>query len=314
MLCKCRGDGALALRACKSGLVTALVTWVLQANLRDQPFLVRLQAALDELGEDWHAVEIMPFVPELPTLPFTAEARAIVCYGPSFVPRVAAAPAWRPGIFFEAATFRWSAMAAAWGDLMFSPDGAVATVFDALEALAREPLFVRPDEDSKSFDGGAFADAATLRAQLGSTPLETPAIVARVRAVDAEWRCFVVNGGRDRFLGVSTRGAAVPPSRRAAAGAGARRTGSGAVGAIGCDVHRHRVERRSLRHRRGELLQRGTLLCVRSRDGCRRRRTARSFVLRAKVAVLAVSSIRAGTLGGVSDLRRQRAGAMDRGR
>jgi len=182
------------LRACKNGLVTAQLTWVLQANLRDRPFLVRLQATLDELGEDWHAVEVAPFVPELPTLPFAAEARAIVCYGPSFVPRVAAAPAWRPGIFFDAATSRWSAMAAAWGDLMFSPDGAVATVFDALEALAREPMFVRPDEDSKSFDGGVFADAATLRAQLGSTPLDTPAIVARARPVDAEWRCFVVNG------------------------------------------------------------------------------------------------------------------------
>jgi hypothetical protein len=84
--------------------VTAPLTWVLQANLRDRPFLVRLQAALDELGEDWHAVEVTPFVPELPTLPFAPEARAIVCYGPSFVPRVAAAPAWRPGIFFDAAT------------------------------------------------------------------------------------------------------------------------------------------------------------------------------------------------------------------
>lgn len=174
--------------------MTALMTWILQANLRDQPFLARLQATLDELGEDWHAAEVVPFVPELPPLPFTVDERAIVCYGPSFVPRVAAAPAWRPGIFFDAATFRWSAMAAAWGDLMFSPDGAVMTVFDALEALAREPLFVRPDEDSKAFDGGVFADAATLRAQLGSTALETPAIVARVRPVDAEWRCFVVNG------------------------------------------------------------------------------------------------------------------------
>jgi ATP-grasp domain, R2K clade family 3 len=85
-------------------------------------------------------------------------------------------------------------MAAVWGDLMFSPDGTVATASDALEALDRAPLFVRPDEDSKSFDGGVFTGAAMLRAQLGSTPLETRVIVARARPVDAEWRCFVVNG------------------------------------------------------------------------------------------------------------------------
>ena len=67
-------------------------------------------------------------------------------------------------------------------------------VADALDALEREPLFVRPDADSKSFDGGIFADAATLRAQLGTTSLTAQAIVARVRPVDAEWRCFVVDG------------------------------------------------------------------------------------------------------------------------
>lgn len=107
--------------------MAALLTWILQANLRDQPFLARLQATLDELGEAWQAVAVVPFVPLLPELPFRAEARAIVCYGPSFVPRVAAEPAWRPGIFFDAATFRWSAMAAAWGDLMFSRDGTLTT-------------------------------------------------------------------------------------------------------------------------------------------------------------------------------------------
>lgn len=64
------------------------LTWLLQANLRDQAFLARLEAALDQLGEDRQRVELVPFSPEVPALSFEAAERAIVCYGPSFVPYV----------------------------------------------------------------------------------------------------------------------------------------------------------------------------------------------------------------------------------
>jgi ATP-grasp domain, R2K clade family 3 len=177
-------------------VVARPLTWLLQANLRDQVFLAKLEAALDQLGEDRQRVKLVPFSPEVPALSFEAAERAIVCYGPSFVPRVAAQPSWKPGIFFDEASFRWSVMASHWGELMFSQDGAVTTAGAVLDELTWEPArwFVRPDADSKAFEGGVYEDTATLRHHLGATAPTTPVIKARPRPVDAEWRCFVIDG------------------------------------------------------------------------------------------------------------------------
>ncbi len=56
------------------------------------------------------------------------------------------------------------------------------------------PVFVRPDEDSKAFDGGTYGDPSELRAALGSTDPSVIVVRGRVITVDAEWRCFVVGG------------------------------------------------------------------------------------------------------------------------
>lgn len=171
------------------------LTWVIQANMRDQGLRQKIETALDSLGEHHLAVIVVPFSREVPKLPFAASERRIVCMGASFVPRIAIETTWRPGIYFDPATFRWSVMAEQWRGLMFTPDGAVAPARDVLDELETSgPLFVRPDEDSKAFDGGTFADASELRAALGGSDLSLAVIRGRASTVDAEWRCFVAGG------------------------------------------------------------------------------------------------------------------------
>lgn len=171
--------------------MTALA-WLVQANPRDRALRDAIVDALDALGEEHHAVELVPFSPALPELPFPDDGRRIVCMGPGFVPRVTASR-WRPGIWFEAATFRWSAMAAHWGDAMVMRDAEVASARDVLAALDG-PRFVRPDADSKVFDGGVFDDAAALARALGTHDREVAVVHGAVVPIDAEWRCFVVDG------------------------------------------------------------------------------------------------------------------------
>jgi len=65
-------------------------------------------------------------------------------------------------------------------------------VFEGCGTTAR--LFVRPAEDSKSFDGGRYADPSEVRAALGSIDPSVVVVRGRARTVDAEWRCFVVGG------------------------------------------------------------------------------------------------------------------------
>lgn len=157
---------------------TRSLTWLIQANMRDQVLRQKIETALDSLGEQHHAVDLVPFSRAIPELPFAAEERCLVCMGPSFVPRVAVETTWQPGIYFEPATFRWSVMAEHWHGLMFTPDGAVTTARQVLEELDTSgPLFVRPDEDSKAFDGGTYVDASALRAALGDMTLGWPLYV-----------------------------------------------------------------------------------------------------------------------------------------
>ena len=171
------------------------MTWVVQANMRDQALRQQIENALDALGEERHAVSLVPFSREVPVLPFADDGRAILFMGAGFVPRVATETTWRPGIYFDPATFRWSVMAAQWGDLMFTGDGVVTTARDVLDQIETSgPLFVRPDEDSKAFDGGVYADASELRAALGANDLSLTVVRGTATAVDAEWRCFVVGG------------------------------------------------------------------------------------------------------------------------
>lgn len=188
--------------------------WLVQSNMPDSRFREQLAAELDALGERWLGVHVVSGVNELPLLPFDSRTRPVVCMGPSFVPRVASA-GWTPGIFFDVAAFRWSAMRAQWQELMFS-DGRVATARDALAELLEGavPLFVRPDADSKAFDGGVFAGADAFRAALGAVDLATPVAIAPPRAVDAEWRCFVV--GRDVVDASEYRRAGRPSIHRGA--------------------------------------------------------------------------------------------------
>jgi ATP-grasp domain, R2K clade family 3 len=174
--------------------VMASLTWLLQANLRDRRFFDDLVHALEQLGEVWRAVTLIPFSPELPELPPDIEAGPIICYGPSFVPRVVDRN-WKPGIFFDRDDFRWSAMNARWQELMFSDDGCLMALGDVIDELEgrSQPAFVRPDADDKLFDGAVY-DAGGLRAASKACDRQTSVIRATPRAIDAEWRCFVVDG------------------------------------------------------------------------------------------------------------------------
>jgi ATP-grasp domain, R2K clade family 3 len=169
--------------------------WLLQANLRDGLFLDQLKIALTAHGTPWHQVALVPFVNALPELPAACLDRPVVCYGPSFVPRVARHRHLNPGIFFNDANFRWSAMRGAWTDGMLAPEAAVLSLRQVCGGLAEMGgvAFVRPDADNKLFDGGVY-DLASLRSATKSLPDDLIVVKAEPQIIDAEWRCFVIDG------------------------------------------------------------------------------------------------------------------------
>ena len=171
------------------------VHWLIQANHPGGPFVARQAAeTVAGTGGNPHLVDLVPRSPDIPPVEGLPPGAPVVCIGPGFVPRALARPEWRPGIHFSEGAFRWSAFRDGWGDRMLSREARVVS-FD--EACAHPGLFVRPDADSKLFDGGVYGPGE-LRGHCSRIPArilaDTEVVVAPALAVDAEWRLFVVDG------------------------------------------------------------------------------------------------------------------------
>jgi hypothetical protein len=91
------------------------VQWLLQGNHPHLSSIREIEQILRDQGNDVALVALKGNSTEI-TLPETLDlSRPTVCYRPSFVPRSLEYPHLSPGIFFDPATFRWSAFRDGWG-------------------------------------------------------------------------------------------------------------------------------------------------------------------------------------------------------
>ena len=170
------------------------VHWIIQENQGDSDGVRRIVQTLESEGHVPHLVSLNKSlnVPPIPDLPDDAP---IVCHGQGFVTRALHHPRFKPGLFFNPLTFRWTAFRSGWEGAILSSDGRVMALSDAREFLqGGATAFVRPDSDSKLFDGGVY-DAhrfAAVTSQM-AIPDATLVIVALPLTIEAEWRFFVVN-------------------------------------------------------------------------------------------------------------------------
>ena len=175
------------------------VQWLLQSNHPNPSAIREIELILRRQGHDVHSTELRGYSDAAFDIGSLDMDIPVVCYGPSFVPRALRYPELSPGIFFDPATFRWSAFRNGWGELMVSANADVVTVSHAASRLGTGSVFVRPDEDSKAFNGGLFdrasleltIDAAIRKGRIGG---DTLVVVAEPVQIDAEWRTFVVGG------------------------------------------------------------------------------------------------------------------------
>jgi hypothetical protein len=196
------------------------VHWIIQNNRSDA---LAMSALVEKAGHAAHLVDLVPFSPDIPAVAGVPDDAPVICWGAGFVPRAAAHPSWRPGIFFDEASFRWSAFRAAWGGLVLNDDAEVRQLGEALAELDKGGhAFVRPDADNKAFESGVHT-AASLREAVARSRMpdgsragaDLPVVVARPRDVVSEYRMFVVDGdvvaaSSYRHLGVPNVDAFIP--------------------------------------------------------------------------------------------------------
>jgi len=172
----------------------ASVHWIIQENQGDSD---TVRAMVQVLESEHHVPHLVWLTkgPDVPTIPDLPKEAPIVCHGQGFVTRALHHPRLKSGLFFDPQKFQWSAFRSGWEEAMLCSDGRIMSLSDAMDFLkdgAR--AFVRPDSDSKVFDGGVY-DASGLAAVAPETRVAptTPVVVASPRSLEAEWRFFVVD-------------------------------------------------------------------------------------------------------------------------
>jgi len=168
------------------------VHWVIQEN-QGEPSGVR--AILESLESDGHVSHLVWLSKgtDIPVIPDLPDGVPVVCYGPAFVPRALHHPRLRAGLFFDPEKFRWSVFRDHWAEDMLSGDGRLMTLSEAQEfLLSAGTAFIRPDSDSKVFDGSVY-DSGRLSAATKNLDPITSVVVATPVTIEAEWRFFIVN-------------------------------------------------------------------------------------------------------------------------
>lgn len=170
------------------------VHWIIQENQGDSTEVSRLVRAVESEGHVAHLVHLTKSL-DIPPILDLPDNAPLVCHGPGFVTRAPLSARLKPGLFFDPETFRWQALFEAWGEAMLSRDGRVMALPDAQKCLRNgATAFVRPDADSKLFEGAVY-DSTSLAAVIGKEKIssETPVVVASPLNLEAEWRFFVVD-------------------------------------------------------------------------------------------------------------------------
>ena len=172
----------------------AAIHWIIQENQGDSDTVRRMVSALESDGHVPHLVWLTKSldVPPIPDLPDDA---AIVCHGQGFTTRALHHPRLKHGLFFDPEKFKWSAFRAGWQEAMLSSDGRIMSLSDARNLLRNgATAFVRPDSDSKVFDGGVYDASGLSSATPEMCVLPTTAVmVASPCTIEAEWRFFIVD-------------------------------------------------------------------------------------------------------------------------
>lgn len=179
--------------------------WIVQqADLRDGDAVARLSYAIEEQGMTAHVVPYVPFGGM--DWGFVDPSAPVFVYGS--VPMVADAIARCPGApvaFADPTRLRCSTYYERYAGHVLQARHrfvALGALHREVDVLTRElavdgVLFVRPDENDKSFDGQlvhreAIDDFMHFASSL--VPTDTRCVVASPRSIDEEWRVFVANG------------------------------------------------------------------------------------------------------------------------
>jgi len=176
------------------------IQWVVQQNLTNKEDFDNLQNACNKIGVGFTGIHIIPFTSELPV--FDRNRNSILYGSTTFNNLAYNTPELRNGIFFDERAFSIENYIKKWGQHMLNY-GASITSFKELTSYdyeADQLLFIRPDDDSKSFSGevkrfdeiGEWYEKLKMAAIANLSP-DTRIVVSEPYNIHYEWRLWIVN-------------------------------------------------------------------------------------------------------------------------
>jgi len=179
------------------------VRWIAQNNLISEIDRDRMKQACDNLGVMYEGVHVLPFAYGLPK--FTEDDSINVYYGSTtFISNLMQTDLDKTGIFLDESKFLMSNYLSQWGEHMLSSEARVLKFkeFIAEDHEPKSSWFIRPNADSKSFDGNVkdFGEIENwfnnVQQMFDNVELDenTDILVGPAYNIRKEWRNFVVDG------------------------------------------------------------------------------------------------------------------------
>lgn len=179
------------------------VRWIAQNNLISKVDRDKMEQACIDNGIMYEGVKVMPFAYGLPK--FTVDEAINIYYGSTtLITNLMQTDLDKSGIFLDESKYLMDNYLKQWGDHMLSSEARVLK-FGEFIAEDHDPdssWFMRPNDDSKSFDGNVrnFGDVEKwfnkIKNMFDNVGLDenTEILVGPAYRIRKEWRNFVVNG------------------------------------------------------------------------------------------------------------------------
>lgn len=176
------------------------IQWVIQNNLTKIELRDDIKGACSAIGVDCIEVSVVPFSEELPDFP---KVKRSIFYGSTtMMNNVYRDSRLSAGLFYNEETFTMEKYFANWGAHMLNFDAGI-TSFRELMSKEHAPdqlLFIRPNDDSKSFSGEVveFQRIETWYQNLigfenVKLDLDTKIVAGEPYNIKKEWRLWIVN-------------------------------------------------------------------------------------------------------------------------
>jgi hypothetical protein len=176
------------------------IQWVIQQNLTNTDDLNALKLGCEKIGVQYIEIDIIPFTYQLPE--FNKDKQSIFYGSTTMGQLVYKDHSLNKGLFFDQHAFSIANYFEKWGAHMLNY-GAMVTSFNELMSKDYDfdkLLFIRPDDDSKSFSGEVkkYGEIKNWFEKLKmfdntSLSLDSKIVVSEPYHLRYEWRLWIVN-------------------------------------------------------------------------------------------------------------------------